>query len=119
MTKVLIVDDDEAMQAFVSTVAKMGDAEVEIAECGESALGLLKVFTPDIIFLDLNMPGMTGWDTVREMRKLPGGDYYKVIAISAHNTAEDRDEAHIAGCDQFIPKPVSPDRILDALASVK
>lgn len=115
MPTVLVVDDDIDMQNFVSTIAKAVGCETDVVASGQEAIDALTAKMTDIAFVDLNMPGMNGWDTVKAIRALPGGDGCKIIVLSGQNTMHDREDAHEAGCDRFVDKPVTPEKIIEVI----
>jgi CheY-like chemotaxis protein len=67
---------------------------------------------PDLILMDLGLPGLDGWDAVRQLKRLSATEHIPVIALSAHAMAGDRDKALQAGCDDYDTKPVELDRLL-------
>ncbi|MEK6777393.1 MAG: response regulator [bacterium] len=101
--KVLLVDDEEA---FVNTLAqrlKMRDLKVETAYNGEQALSYVKEKEPDVMVLDLKMPGLHGMDVLRKIRKAYPN--IQVIVLTGHGTEKDEIEAKRLGGFDFLKKP--------------
>jgi CheY-like chemotaxis protein len=89
--------------------------EIASAPNGEAALQLTEEFSPNLIFLDLRMPGMDGLQLARRLRALGGGERLKLIAMSASVLSFNRDDAFAAGCDDFLPKPFREADLLSKL----
>ncbi len=102
----LLVVDDVAVNRHVlhELLTPIGFLVTEAAS-GEQALELCAAETPDLVFLDLRMPGMDGLELAKRLRALPSGPRLKLIAMSASVLAFNRDDAFAAGCDDFLPKP--------------
>lgn len=101
--KVLLVDDEEA---FVNTLAqrlKMRDLKVETVYNGEEALSYVKEKEPDVMVLDLKMPGLHGMDVLRKIRKAYPN--IQVIVLTGHGTEKDEIEAKRLGGFDFLRKP--------------
>lgn len=111
-TKILIIEDVPEMSELVSMYLTKEGMAVSKASSAEEALGILKSFTPDLVILDLNLPGMSGFDFLKEFR----GEYNNTIPViisSARDGDEDIIEGLGLGADEFVTKPFSP-RVLVA-----
>lgn len=102
--RILVVDDEPRVLAFVQIGLKLRGFDVKCAGCGEEALKLARSESPDIMLLDILMPGMSGLDVLKELRSFTG---MPVIAFSA--SPENRGPALKAGATQFVHKPFDPD----------
>jgi len=101
--KVLLVDDEEA---FVNTLAqrlKMRELNVNTVYDGEQALAKVKSEEPDVMVLDLKMPGLHGMDVLKEIRKAYPN--MQVIILTGHGTEKDEEEARRLGGFDFLRKP--------------
>ncbi|RJP64471.1 MAG: sigma-54-dependent Fis family transcriptional regulator, partial [Candidatus Abyssobacteria bacterium SURF_17] len=108
MKKILVVDDEKNIgKAFVQLLKR--DYEVEVNLSGEDALKRLDGYRPDIVFLDINMPGMDGIETLRELVKKP--DHSPVVMMTAYGTIETAVEAMKLGAADYIQKPFSNDEV--------
>jgi DNA-binding NtrC family response regulator len=101
--KVLIVDDEVALANTLAQRLQMRDLKVGTARDGEQALSKLKVDKPDVIVLDLRMPGMHGMDVLREIKK--ACPEIQVIVLTGHGTDKDEEEARRLGGFDFLKKP--------------
>jgi CheY-like chemotaxis protein len=117
--KVLCAEDNDN-NIFLLQV-RLGDIEgheILIARDGQEALALAIAETPDLILMDLELPVMNGWDTVRRLKARPGTAGIPVIALSAHALAGSREAALEAGCDEFETKPVDFSSLLAKIGRI-
>lgn len=108
--KVLIVDDDQDLQAFVSITLKASGYEVKSAYSGEEALGLIHRWHPDLVILDMNMPGINGLETLKVLKEQK--QYVAVIFLTADSSTEQVIQGLDAGADDYMPKPFSPSELM-------
>jgi putative two-component system response regulator len=106
MPVVLAVDDGAANRELISAYLAGIDCEVRLAEDGETALEILEADPPDLVLLDVQMPGMDGYEVCRRIKSMPRGRLLPVVMITALNQANDRVAALEAGADDFMAKPV-------------
>jgi CheY-like chemotaxis protein len=112
--RLLVVDDNEDAAASLAMLLRLKGHEVEIAHDGPSALRLAREFRPALVFLDLGMPGMDGFEVARALRATPGLEDVHIVALTGWGQDEDRRSTREAGFDQHLVKP--PDvRMLDQL----
>jgi two-component system response regulator RegX3 len=107
---VLIIEDVEDLSGLISLYLANEGLETRVAESAEAALAILESWEPDLIILDLNLPGMDGFEflhTYRRTRNTP------VMIVSARNSDEDLISGFSTGADEFVTKPFSP-RVLAA-----
>ncbi len=117
--KVLIVDDNPGVAELIrEAVEDLGNLAMACFS-GVEALQLVGRFRPDVILLDLEMPGTSGVDVARALRGDPQFDRMKIIAQSAHGTAEDRRSTAKAGFDLHLAKPISLAMLDDMLSLLK
>ena len=108
MTKVLYIEDnDDNVYMLKMRLELLDDFEVLTAEDGEKGCAMAVSERPDIILMDLEMPGVDGWEATRRLKADPQTRDIPVIALSAHALA--------AGCDEFDTKPVEFERLLATL----
>lgn len=106
--RILIVEDNEDNRCIlVYRLKKIGDFDILEAANGIEALEALKSVAPDLIFMDLKMPVMDGWETTRRIRAMEGGvQDVPIIAITAQAMAGDEERALASGCDDYLTKPI-------------
>ncbi len=104
---VLIVDDDETFRYFAQFYLSESGIEVESAQDGKSALSMISKRPPDLVLLDVMMPGMDGFETCMELRKVPGGDRIPVLMVTGLEDIESITKAYEAGATDFVSKPVN------------
>ena len=104
--KILVLDD---LSINIRLFEKIlgSDYEVQSALCGKEALEIANTFIPDIILLDIMMPGMDGYEVCRRLRKNHLLRHSRIIMVSAKNKSAERLLAYDAGADDFISKPIN------------
>ena len=105
MKKMLVVDDETEICDFLKAFFEDRDYEVKTANSGETAMLSVEESKPQVILLDIHMPGMDGMSALREIKsRFPG---IKVIMVTALETREKIEEALRLGADNYITKPLS------------
>ncbi len=112
MRKILIVDDEPNIVMTLEYAFKKNNFEVYIARDGSEALQILEKNTPDVVLLDIMMPNVDGYETLKHIKKNPSLDDTKVIFITAKNKASDIDKGFILGADSYITKPFSIKKLI-------
>jgi two-component system KDP operon response regulator KdpE len=107
--RILVVDDQPQMRRFMRATLTGAGYEIEDAKTGEEALDKLRSFHPDLVILDMNMPGMGGMAACREIR---ASATVGVIMLTVRNSEEDKVAALDAGADDFVTKPFSTPELL-------
>jgi len=112
---ILICDDEEVLRELVRASLAERPLHVLEASTGDEALELARSRRPDLIVIDMMMPGRSGLDVIREARTDPGLAETPVILLTARAQAADRDAADAVGVDRFVAKPFSPQTLLEAV----
>jgi CheY-like chemotaxis protein len=112
---VLAVDDEPDSLELICTVLEMYGAEVTPAENGEAALKCLQTLRPTLIFTDLSMPSVDGYQLLRRLRQIDGLQDTPVIALTAHAMKGDREIIMGAGFSGYITKPLRLDSFISKL----
>jgi len=107
--RILVVDDEPQIRRIMRTTLTGAGYEVEDARSGEEALVKLREFRPDLVLLDINMPGMGGLEACRAIRADPN---VAIIMLTVHNTEAAKVEALDAGADDFVTKPFGTPELL-------
>jgi diguanylate cyclase (GGDEF)-like protein/PAS domain S-box-containing protein len=105
---ILIVDDDKFMRVTIQDILREAGFLTVTAPNGLSAIASFRDNHPDLVILDLIMPGMDGFQTCQAMRGLPGGKYAPVLMITSMEDEESIHRAFEAGATDFISKPINP-----------
>jgi PAS domain S-box-containing protein len=103
--RVLIIDDIKENRLFLTERLSGIGFEVREAIDGETGLECFKEWKPDVVLMDLRMPGMGGWEAIRRIRKEPAGKSTLIVAVSASVFKEDRQQALDCGANSFLGKP--------------
>jgi PAS domain S-box-containing protein len=112
--RVLVVDDDSDVRESTALLLGLNGYEVKTADSGEQAITLIGTFHPDVVLLDIGMPGENGYQVAQRIRRLPGGGDLLLIALSGYGRAEDLVRSREAGFDHHLVKPLN----LNALCSL-
>jgi len=113
VTKVLYVEDnDDNVYMLKMRLELLDEFEVLVAEDGEKGCAMAAAERPDVILMDLEMPGVDGWEATRRVKSNPQTRDIPVIALSAHALTGARERALAAGCDEFDTKPIDFERLL-------
>jgi signal transduction histidine kinase len=113
--RVLIVDDNEDSSELLAMLVQRLGHEAQVASDGANALERVRDFEPDIVLLDIGLPGMNGFEVVRRMRQLPACVSIPIIAVTGYTREADRREALSAGFSEHFAKPIGLERLRDVL----
>jgi len=103
---ILIVEDSELNRRLLEAVLEPHGYRLLVAEDGETGLALARTHRPDLILMDVLLPGIDGYEATRQLRADPDTRQIVVIALTASASDEERVQALGAGCDAYIPKPI-------------
>ena len=112
MSRILVVDDEPQLLRALGTNLKARGYEVELAATGEAALTLAARTHPDVVVLDLGLPGIDGTEVIRGLR---GWSAVPIIVLSVRETEREKVEALDAGADDYVTKPFGMDELLARL----
>ncbi|MCP3982359.1 MAG: response regulator [bacterium] len=115
---VLIVDDQADIRDLTRTLLEAEGYGVRVADCGERALDLLAERLADLVLLDINMPGMDGWQTLRMIRADDDMSAVKVVMFSVKGEMLDKVQGLQEGALDFITKPFAVDELIDRVTRV-
>ena len=119
MIKVLYIEDnDDNVYMLKMRLELLDEFEVLTAEDGEKGCEMAAAERPDIVLMDLEMPGIDGWEATRRLKSNPDTRDIPVIALSAHALAGSREKALAAGCDEYDTKPIEFDRLVATMRRV-
>jgi CheY-like chemotaxis protein len=106
--KVLVCDNEEVLRALVRAALAPGGYEITEARDGDESVELARRLEPDLIVLDMMMPGRSGLDVLREMRRDPDLREMRVLMLTARTQERDRGAAIAVGANRYLAKPFSP-----------
>lgn len=113
--RVLVIDDDMDCADTIAMILRRLGVEVTVAYSGAAGLDAFAAFSPDLIFLDIGMPHMDGYQTVRELRARPTERDVKIVALTGWGRSEDRARTLAAGFDHHLVKPAEMADLRDML----
>jgi CheY-like chemotaxis protein len=117
--RVLVVDDSIDAADTTAMLLQATGCAVRAVYSGEESVKQVEAFRPEIVLLDLGMPGVNGLDVCRRIRSLPGGRSLFVVAVTGWGQEEDRRKTRAAGFDAHLVKPVAPDELLNVVENAR
>jgi CheY-like chemotaxis protein len=114
--RVLVVDDDPEVNESMCVLLELEGHQVRSASSGDAGIQLLKTLRPEVVLLDIGLPGEDGYSIARRMRALPEGRGILLLAVSGYGHEEAVARSVEAGFDRHLVKPVDPDQLRALLA---
>jgi CheY-like chemotaxis protein len=111
-TQVLVVEDNEANQMLARAVLEREGFQVDIAGSPEDAIAQLSSRVPDLILMDVQLPGQDGLSLTRQLKADPAMAHIPIVALTAHAMTGDRENCLAAGMDDYITKPIHLEELL-------
>lgn len=119
MRSILIVDDHADIRRLLRLTLEFEDCEIREAADGSTALQMAAERLPELVLLDVMMPGgLSGMDVCRELRARRASAPLRIIMLSARGQASDREAGLAAGADLYLVKPFSPLQLIDCIAAL-
>ena len=115
---ILIIDDNADHSEIYALYLRSVGFRVVAAADGTSGVGQARALRPDVILLDLYMPGLNGWQACRRLKTSVETATIPVIALTGHSVEQAGVEAMKAGCDRFVAKGSDPDRVVQVIREV-
>jgi PAS domain S-box-containing protein len=115
--RILVIDDNAELAQGISRLLKLWNHEVWMAYDGPSGLEAARGHRPDVVLLDIGLPGMDGYQVAEQLRQEDFGKNLLLIAVTGYGHQEDRQRARSAGFDQFVTKPVDYATLLALVAA--
>jgi CheY-like chemotaxis protein len=103
---ILVVEDNEANQLLTRAVLELEGFAVDIASSAAEAFDFLRERAPDLVLMDVQLPGQDGLATTRQLKSNPRTAAIPIVALTAHAMNGDREQAMSAGCSGYIAKPI-------------
>jgi PAS domain S-box-containing protein len=117
--RVLVVDDNRDAAESLETLLQLWGHQARSAQDGPEALSLMAELEPEIVLLDIGLPGMDGYEVARRMRTMPAGRNALIVAVTGYGRNSDRLQSQEAGFDHHLVKPVLPEVLHELIASAK
>lgn len=116
--RALVVDDSAAVRKIMDIQLGLYGFEADFAESGEAALGLLEERDFDVVFLDLTLPLMDGYDVCKNIKRSRKNRHIKVVMLTSRGSRIDRIRGAMAGCDAYLTKPVAQEELHTTLTEL-
>ncbi|MGZ4958452.1 MAG: response regulator [Methylomonas sp.] len=113
--RILVVDDSEANRLLLKRIMQEVGFDVREAANGEQALAAYASFRPNLIWMDMRMPIMDGYEATQRIRQMEGGEKVKIAALTASAFTDERDRVLGAGCDEFVRKPFRESELFEVV----
>lgn len=110
--RILVVEDQEDNRRILRDLLTSVGYEIIEAVTGEEGVALAETGRPDLILMDIQLPGIDGYETTRRVRALPALRQVPIIAVTSYALSGDDVKAKEAGCTDYVPKPFSPRALL-------
>lgn len=109
MAKILIIEDNEQNLYLETFILEKNGHQIIQARSGEKGIALAISEHPDLILLDIQLPGMDGYTVAQQLRKNPDITHIPIVAVTSYAMTGDRERILEAGCTGYIEKPINPD----------
>ncbi|MDR9467767.1 response regulator [Marinospirillum sp.] len=118
MAKVLVVDDEPNIVLSLEFLMQQAGFEVKTAEEGETALELVASFQPDLLLLDISLPGISGFEVLETLREQDEFKRLPIIMLTAHGREVEKEKGLALGADDYITKPFSTRQLVDKVTAL-
>ena len=116
--KILVVDDEPNIVIALEYLLQREGYEVQKAYNGQQALDCMENWTPDIVVLDVMMPGMNGFEVARRLREIPALELTKIIFLTAKGTQRDKESGYASGAEYYMIKPFDNDVFISTVNEI-
>lgn len=114
---ILIIEDNAVNMKLLTLMLQTAGYTVMAAENAEAGLPMAEEKQPDLILMDIGLPGMDGLEATRRLKQNPRTRHIPVVAVTAHSLRSDREQALAAGCSDYLAKPSRMKEFLDCVAA--
>ncbi|MBI1879356.1 MAG: response regulator [Chloroflexi bacterium] len=114
-TRILYVEDAEVIRDTISRLLEVYGYKVAYAKNGQEGVEMALKWKPDLVLMDLRMPVMDGFKAIQEIRFNPHTQHIPIIVVSAWSSKKERDQARVAGANEFFVKPPDLNRLIEAI----
>lgn len=113
--RILVVEDSPMIQRVIEICLRQPARQFDQRRDGASALAAARDLHPDLMILDIRLPGIDGWEVLRQLRSTEDGRELAVLVVTGHGDAATRRRAQTEGADGFLAKPFRPDELRRAV----
>ena len=106
MTRILCIEDNDDNMFVLHRRLTRAGYEVKVAMNGKVGVEWAKTLLPDLILMDLNLPGLDGWEATRRLKNQPETKRIPIIVLTSNTSEKSREDAFAAGCDEYDTKPI-------------
>lgn len=117
-SRILIVEDSAVIRRLIEVCLRAADLEIVTREDGKSGLHAVSSESPDLVVLDIGLPGMDGWEVLDRIRRDETTKEIPVVVLTAHAEEESRRRANEGGADAFVTKPFQPNDFRSTVLSL-
>src|SRR6266852_8403510 len=117
MTKILCVEDSEDSLFSLHKRLVLAGFDVKVAMNGAEGVDWAKTLLPDLIVMDLRLPGLNGWEATRRLKGQPETKHIPIIVLTVETSRKSRENAIAAGCDEFLGKPIDFEGLIERIRS--
>jgi two-component system cell cycle response regulator DivK len=117
MTRVLCIEDSDDNLYMLHRRLSRAGFDVKVARNGAEGVEWAKRLQPDLIVMDLNLPGLNGWEATRRLKGQPETKHIPIVAVTVETSRKSRDDAIAAGCDEFLTKPIDFEGLVERIRS--
>jgi len=118
MAKVLVVDDEPNIVLSLEFLMQQAGFDVTTALDGESALALVNENPPDLVLLDISLPGISGFEVLEQLRNQPSFKRLPIVMLTAHGREVEREKGLALGADDYITKPFSTRQLVEKVQTL-
>ncbi|MCC5882580.1 MAG: response regulator [Halomonas sp.] len=118
MAKVLVVDDEPNIVLSLEFLMQQAGFDVDTADDGEGALAKVEASPPDLILLDISLPGISGFDVLEQLRQDSRHARLPIIMLTAHGREVEREKGLALGADDYVTKPFSTQALVEKVKSL-
>ncbi len=118
MTKILCVEDSEDSLFTLHKRLVLAGFEVKVAMNGAEGVAWAKTLLPDLIVMDLRLPGLDGWEATRRLKGQLETKHIPIIVVTSDTSEKSREKAFAAGCDEYETKPVNFEKLVRKIHSL-
>ncbi len=115
MKRILVVEDNETNMYLCCRILKSSGYEVIEARTGEEGVELAIKEKPDLIIMDIQLPGIDGYEATKRLRKLEADREIPIVALTSYAMAGDREKSLAAGCTGYLEKPINPNTFMSEI----